>query len=59
MNKEFIENVREMRRWQKEYFKTRDYKVLAKAKNYEKSVDEMLKYIEAERHEGVNQSLFK
>ena len=35
----FIENVREMRRLQKLYFKTRDYMVLRKAKNLEDIVD--------------------
>lgn len=35
----FIENVREMRRMQKLYFKTRDYMVLRKAKNLEEIVD--------------------
>lgn len=34
-----IENVREMRRMQKLYFKTRDYMVLRKAKNLEDIVD--------------------
>lgn len=35
----FVENVREMRRMQKLYFKTRDYMVLRKAKNLEEIVD--------------------
>ena len=35
----FIQNVREMRRLQKLYFKTRDYMVLRKAKNLEDIVD--------------------
>ena len=35
----FVENVREMRRMQKLYFKTRDYMVLRKAKNLEDIID--------------------
>ena len=35
----FIKNVREMRRLQKLYFKTRDYMVLRKEKNLEDIVD--------------------
>lgn len=35
----FVENVREMRRMQKLYFRTRDYMVLRKAKNLEEIVD--------------------
>lgn len=35
----FVENVREMRRMQKLYFRTRDYMVLRKAKNLEDFVD--------------------
>lgn len=43
----FVENVREMRRMQNLYFKTRDYMVLRKAKSLEKIVDDMCdKYIE-------------
>ena len=38
----FIENVREMRRLQKLYFKTRDYMVLRKAKNLEEIIDRAL-----------------
>ncbi len=35
----FVENVREMRRMQKLYFRTRDYMVLRKAKSLEEIVD--------------------
>lgn len=38
----FVENVREMRRMQKLYFRTRDYMVLRKAKNLEDIVDRSL-----------------
>lgn len=40
---EFIQLVREMRKAQKEYFKTRDKDVLAKSKQLEKRVDDEIK----------------
>ena len=40
---EFMQLVREMRKAQKEYFKTRDKDVLAKSKQLEKRVDDEIK----------------
>lgn len=40
---EFMQLVREMRKAQKEYFKTRDKDVLAKSKQLEKRVDNEIK----------------
>lgn len=40
---EFMQLVREMRKAQKEYFKTRDKDVLAKSKQFEKRVDDEIK----------------
>ena len=40
---EFMQLVREMRKAQKEYFKTRDRDVLAKSKQLEKRVDDEIK----------------
>lgn len=40
---EFMQLVREMRKAQKEYFKTRDKDVLAKSKTLEKRVDDEIK----------------
>lgn len=48
----FVENVREMRRMQKLYFKTRDYMVLRKAKSLEDIVDRSLeKWEQSEKKE--------
>lgn len=44
---EFMQLVREMRKAQKEYFKTRDRDVLAKSKQLEKRVDDEIKKEEA------------
>ena len=44
---EFMQLVREMRKAQKEYFKTRDRNVLAKSKQLEKRVDDKIKKEEA------------
>lgn len=44
---EFMQLVREMRKAQKEYFKTRDKNVLAKSKQLEKRVDDEIKKEEA------------
>ena len=44
---EFMQLVREMRKAQKEYFKTRDKDVLAKSKQLEKRVDSKIKKEEA------------
>lgn len=44
---EFMQLVREMRKAQKEYFKTRDKDVLAKSKQLEKRVDDEIKQEEA------------
>ena len=40
---EFMQLVREMRKAQKEYFKTRNKDVLAKSKQFEKRVDDEIK----------------
>ena len=40
---EFMQLVREMRKAQKDYFKTRDRNVLAKSKQLEKRVDDEIK----------------
>lgn len=40
---DFMQLVREMRKAQKEYFKTRDKDVLAKSKQLEKRVDDEIK----------------
>nr|DAG16995.1 MAG TPA: red chlorophyll catabolite reductase [Caudoviricetes sp.] len=42
MMDEFIKTVQEMRKCQKEYFKTRDKVILAKSKELERKVDNML-----------------
>lgn len=42
MVEEFIKKVQEMRNAQKEYFKTRDRVSLAKSKELERKVDNML-----------------
>ena len=48
----FVENVREMRRMQKLYFRTRDYMVLRKAKNLEDVVDRSIeKWEQSEKKE--------
>ena len=44
---EFMQLVREMRKAQKEYFKSRDRDVLAKSKQLEKRVDDEIKKEEA------------
>ena len=44
---EFMQLVREMRKAQKDYFKTRDKDVLAKSKQLEKRVDDEIKKEEA------------
>ena len=43
--KEFIELVREMRNAQREYFKTRDKKVLQRSKELERKVDSFLEQL--------------
>lgn len=48
----FVENVREMRKMQKLYFRTRDYMVLRKAKSLEDIVDRSLeKWEQSEKKE--------
>lgn len=48
----FVENVREMRRMQKLYFRTRDYMVLRKAKSLEDIIDRSLeKWEQSEKKE--------
>lgn len=42
---QFAERVRVMRKFQKEYFKSRDYNVLPQAKAMEQEVDKALKEI--------------
>ncbi len=42
---EFIKTVQEMRNAQKEYFKTRDKATLAKSKELERKVDNMLSHL--------------
>ena len=42
MMDEFVKTVQEMRNAQKEYFKTRDKAILAKSKELERKVDNML-----------------
>lgn len=42
MMDEFVKTVQEMRNYQKEYFKTRDKATLAKSKELERKVDNML-----------------
>lgn len=39
---EFIDLVAKMRKYQKKYFKTRDFKFLAKSKELEEKVDQWL-----------------
>ena len=39
---EFMEAVREMRKWQKEYFRTRAPRALELSRQYEKKVDTMV-----------------
>lgn len=41
-NKEFIELVRQMRNAQKEYFRTRDKRILACSKELERRVDKAI-----------------
>lgn len=52
---EFMQLVREMRKAQKEYFKTRDKDVLAKSKQLEKRVDDEIKKEEAVLAENQEQ----
>ena len=52
---EFMQLVREMRKAQKEYFKTRDKDVLAKSKQLEKRVDAEIKKEEALAEENQEQ----
>ena len=48
----FVENVREMRRMQKLYFRTRDYMVLRKSKYLEDVVDRSIeKWEQSEKKE--------
>lgn len=42
MMDEFVKTVQEMRKYQKEYFKIRDKATLAKSKELERKVDNML-----------------
>lgn len=51
----FVENVREMRRMQKLYFKTRDYMVLRKSKNLEDVVDRSIEKWEQSDNKELKQ----
>jgi hypothetical protein len=55
---QFINEVRLMRKWQREYFKTRSPEALRYAKSYEKRVDEALERIEQEKERKNNPRLF-
>lgn len=44
----FLSAVKNMRRAQKEYFRTRSWNKLSESKELEKSVDEMVKRIDAD-----------
>ena len=46
MNEEFVDAVRQMRKWQKEYFRTRQPRVMEEAKVWEKKVDALLDRID-------------
>lgn len=54
MDKEFIQAVKEMRKLQDEYFRTRDKEVLRKCKSVEKQVDKLL-----QKYENPQKSLFQ
>lgn len=56
--KDFIDDVRLMRQYQKEYFRTRDTKTLLNAKDKERSVDAYLKNFELEHQPKRNPELF-
>ena len=49
----FYASVREMRGWQKEYFKTRDKKSLANSKFFESEVDKFLAKMSIEQQNGI------
>lgn len=46
---EFLEKVQEMRKKQKEYFRTRDANVLNESKNLERQVDKMAEELQSRR----------
>ena len=46
MNEEFLKAIRQMRKWQKEYFRTREPRAKEEAIVWEKRVDQMLYEIE-------------
>ena len=46
---EFLEKVQEMRKKQKEYFRTRDANVLNESKNLERQVDKMAEALQSRR----------
>ena len=46
---EFLEKVQEMRKKQKEYFRTRDANVLNESKNLERLVDKMAEELQSRR----------
>ena len=54
---EIIKAVTEMRRYQKEFFKTRDASYLRRAKEWEKQVDELIDRYngKTEQTQGTNQ----
>lgn len=55
---QFIDNVRTMRKWQKEYFKTRSSEALRWSKDMERRVDADLKAIDEEIQTKNNPQLF-
>lgn len=46
---QFLSDVLQMRNWQKQYFKTRDYKALNMSKKFEKRVDLTLAEFESKQ----------
>ena len=59
MNKDqFIEDVRLMRKYQKDYFKTRSSEALRYAKNMEKRIDAALEKMDKEQVDKSNPQLF-
>lgn len=56
--KTFIDNVRQMRHLQTEYFRTREGKTLRLAKEAERRVDADLEYYEREHRPKENPKLF-
>jgi hypothetical protein len=55
---QFVNEVRLMRKWQREYFRTRSSEALRYAKGQEKRVDEALERIEQEKEKKNNPKLF-